>query len=112
MRWTGGGGWRARACGARGGARVGPLVGRALGRAGLDGRWCDSSHSILNEFMHAEYGIFVYTISDHFPVLRLTVPVRVYPVYMYAYAERPRAPARRAGRRPARERTYSCVTDM
>ena len=24
--------------------------------------WNDSSHSILNEFMHAEYGIFVYTI--------------------------------------------------
>eukprot|EP01051_Picozoa_sp_SAG22_P036948 SAG22_NODE_18171_length_292_cov_0.367876_1_plen_39_part_10 len=24
--------------------------------------WNDSSHSILNEFMRAEYGIFVYTI--------------------------------------------------
>eukprot|EP01043_Picozoa_sp_COSAG02_P104238 COSAG02_NODE_40233_length_407_cov_3.538961_1_plen_66_part_01 len=24
--------------------------------------WNESSHSILNEFMHAEYGIFVYTI--------------------------------------------------
>ena len=24
--------------------------------------WNESSHSILNEFMHADYGIFVYTI--------------------------------------------------
>ena len=29
--------------------------------------WNDSSHSILNEFMHAEYGIFVYTI---WPLIR------------------------------------------
>eukprot|EP01043_Picozoa_sp_COSAG02_P027471 COSAG02_NODE_1624_length_11594_cov_6.314833_1_plen_128_part_00 len=29
--------------------------------------WNESSHSILNEFMHAEYGIFVYTI---WPLIR------------------------------------------
>ena len=38
--------------------------GPEAGRTGIpcDIAWNDSSHSILNEFMHAEYGIFVYTI--------------------------------------------------
>ena len=36
--------------------------------------WNDSSHSILNEFMHAEYGIFVYTI---WPLFRAAPPSTV-----------------------------------
>ena len=38
--------------------------GPEAGRTGIpcDIAWNDSSHSILNEFMHAEYGIFVDTI--------------------------------------------------
>ena len=38
--------------------------GPEVGRTGIpcDIAWNDSSHSILNEFMHAEYGIFVYAI--------------------------------------------------
>ena len=39
------------------------------GRIGIPSEiaWNESSHSILNEFMHAEYGIFVYTI---WPLIR------------------------------------------
>ena len=46
---------------------VGPGVRRGgpePGRIGIpfEIAWNESSHSILNEFMHAEYGYFVYTI--------------------------------------------------
>ncbi len=42
------------------GRRGGPEPGRIGNPCEI--AWNESSHSILNEFMHAEYGIFVYTI--------------------------------------------------
>eukprot|EP01043_Picozoa_sp_COSAG02_P015197 COSAG02_NODE_642_length_19038_cov_10.020856_12_plen_188_part_00 len=60
--------------------------------------WNGSSHSILNEFMHAEYGIFVYTIwplSGLHPMVLVSTHDSDTPVQLYARATQCVAASRR-----------------
>ena len=60
------------------------------GRIGIpcEIEWNDSSHSILNEFMHAEYAIFVYTIWPLFGAQR--TPISAFIAYVLVYDGRAR----------------------